>query len=85
MKFGDKSECTDDNALFYLQYFCIEDKEDITVKRQEALVIICLGIFISLIFLCAIYYLFETSKLEYKSWDVSTVTAADFTVESIIS
>ena len=46
---------------------------------------VCLGIFISFIFLCSIYYLYETSKLEYKSWDVATVTAADFTVESNIS
>ena len=46
---------------------------------------VCFGIFISLTFLCVLYYLFETSKLEYKSWDVSTVTAADFTVESLIS
>jgi len=48
-------------------------------------VITCLGIFISFIFLCAVYYLFESSKIDYKMWDVDTVTAADFTVESIIS
>lgn len=47
--------------------------------------IVCIGIFICLSFLCAIYYLFETSKLDYKLWDVDTVTAADFTVESTIS
>eukprot|EP00347_Sterkiella_histriomuscorum_P002409 403368266 len=85
VKFGDKNDCTDDNAIFYLQYFCLENNDGVTAKRQEALVVACLGIFISLIFLCAIYYLFETSKLEYKTWDVSTVTAADFTVESLIS
>ena len=28
-----------------------------------------------------IYYLYKTSKIDYKVWDVNTVTAADFTVE----
>lgn len=74
-----------DTSLFYYQYFCRQDDSDITAKRQEALAIICIGIFICLVFLCGIYYLFETSKLDYKLWDVDTVTAADFTVESTIS
>lgn len=32
-----------------------------------------------------VYYLYETSKYDYKMWDVDTVTAADFTVEYIIT
>jgi uncharacterized phage infection (PIP) family protein YhgE len=57
----------------------------LVTKRREALLIVCLGIFISLVFLIMIYYLFETSNLDYKLWDVATVTAADFTVEYIIT
>ncbi len=36
-------------------------------------------------FLLTLYYLYSTSKLDYKMWDVDTVTAADFTVETVIS
>ena len=36
-------------------------------------------------FLLTLYYLYKTSKLDYKLWDVDTVTAADFTVEAVIS
>lgn len=59
----------------------MQDNSNVTLKRREALVVVSLGIFICLLFLCAIYYLYETSRLEYKTWDVNTVTAADFTVE----
>jgi hypothetical protein len=41
--------------------------------------------FISFSFLILIYYLYETSKHDYKVWDVNTVTTADFTVEYIIT
>lgn len=44
-----------------------------------------MGIFISLIFLTLIFYLYKTSLLDYKLWDVNTVTPADFTVEYIIT
>lgn len=56
-----------------------------TAKRREGLVVSCVGIFISFVFLCGVYYLHETAKLDYKLWDVDTVTAADFTVESPVS
>lgn len=39
----------------------------------------------SLLFLILIFYLYTTSKLDYKLWDVNTVTAADFTAEYIIT
>jgi hypothetical protein len=31
--------------------------------------------------MCTTYYLSKTSYIDYKLWDVFTVTAADFTVE----
>lgn len=39
----------------------------------------------SLIFLIMIFYLHTVAKLEYKLWDVDTVTPADFTVEYLIT
>ena len=43
--------------------------------------IACLGLFICFVFMCTTYYLSKTSYIDYKLWDVFTVTAADFTVE----
>ena len=39
------------------------------------------AIFISFLFLLTTYYLSQTSYIDFKMWDVDTVTAADFTVE----
>jgi hypothetical protein len=50
-----------------------------------ALAIVCIGIFMCLLFLLVLYYLQQTSRIEYKLWDVNTVTAADFTTEAFIS
>lgn len=33
------------------------------------------------VFMCTTYYLSKTSYIDYKLWDVFTVTPADFTVE----
>lgn len=54
-------------------------------KRRQALVVICLGVFISLTYLLAVYYQQRTCMVEYKLWDVDTVTVADFTVETTIT
>lgn len=39
----------------------------------------------SLLFLILIFYLYTSAKIDYKQWDVDTVTAADFTVEYIVT
>ena len=44
-----------------------------------------MGILMCLIYSLFIYYLQSTTKLNYKLWDVNTVTPADFTVEYTIS
>lgn len=51
------------------------------MKKHEGLLIACLGLFICFVFMCTTYYLSQTSYIDYKLWDVFTVTAADFTVE----
>jgi len=38
-----------------------------------------------LTFLLSIYYQQQTALLDYKLWDVDTVTAADFTVETFFT
>ncbi len=45
----------------------------------------CLGIFISLVYLLIIYYQEKTAALDYKTWDVDTVTVADFTAETFFT
>ena len=44
------------------------------------MVISCSFIFIAMIFWVVNYYLNATQDLDYKVWDVNTVTASDLTI-----
>ncbi|CDW90155.1 UNKNOWN [Stylonychia lemnae] len=81
----DGMSCTNKtSARFYIQYTCEEPDSEILIKKHSALAVACLGLFICFIFFCMTYYLSKTSYIDYKLWDVFTVTAADFTVEYTI-
>lgn len=67
--------------MLFVQFSCIQATEDMVQKRQEALAAVCLGIFACLLYLITVYYIKENSKLQNIEWDVSTVTAGDFSVE----
>jgi len=67
--------------MFYIQYYCYQENEELNDKRHQALLIGCIGLFSCFIFTFMIYYLMKMQRLQYKEWDVRTVTAGDFTVE----
>lgn len=67
-----------------MQYSCLQTEEALSQKRLDALLISCIGVFISLLFECMVFYYFKSSLFEFKLWDINTVTAADFTVEYTI-
>ncbi len=71
--------------MFYMQYYCLQDEDDLVTKRREALIVVSISVFVALLFLLAIYYNEKTCMLDYKLWDVDTVTVGDFTVETAIS
>ena len=45
----------------------------------------CTFVLIALVFWIYNFYMQRTSSLNFKKWDVSTVTAGDFTVEYVVS
>ena len=65
----------------FLQYSCTQTLEAVNTKRVWGLGIACLGILISLILLLVHWYLKQSSVIDFKLWDIETVTASDFTVE----
>ncbi len=44
-----------------------------------------MAVFVSVIYLLAVFYLDSTAEMDYKVWDIATVTASDFTVELTIT
>jgi len=77
---GTEESCFSGSSIIYLQYKCEQDVEELNTKRVEALLFVCLGIFISFTFLSVLYFLNKTALIDFKQWDVETVTAGDFTV-----
>ena len=49
------------------------------------LAVACLFVLMALVFWTVNFYLIRTSKLLYKEWDITTVTAGDFTANYKIS
>ena len=76
--------CVQDNSLFYVQYECNIRLEKMEQKWLIGSIFACLGIFMSLTFLILLFYLMSMSAIQFKEWDVGTVTASDFTVEYVI-
>jgi hypothetical protein len=73
--------CWNEDSIIYLQYECQQEDEVLNVKKQQGLLTSCIGIFICGIYLSIMYYLNKTALLDFKQWDVDTVTAGDFTIE----
>ena len=61
------------------------DDESVKDVQLVGLTVIELSILMTIIFLCVVYYLKATTNLDFKTWDIDTTTASDFTVQMPIS
>lgn len=69
------------SSRVYFQYMCQQTKETLDRKRVEGLIVTCAGLLVAATFYILIEYLQKTSDVDFKIWDVETVTASDFTVD----
>lgn len=77
--------CKAPKAIMFVQYTCAQTEDVLQEKRKQGSLIACLGVFACLIFMTTIYFLKKNSKIKNLEWDVSTITAGDYTVEYKIS
>lgn len=68
-----------------MQYQCLENDGDLSQKRYFGLGIVCFGFFGIVCYSLQVFYLKHTAKLDFKLWDLSTLTAADYTAELTIT
>ena len=78
------TQCGQDAHLF-VQIPCINNASEIRWRNTIGLMIACLGVFIYLFAFLYIEYMRQVQENKFIDWDVSTITAADYTVEFEIS
>lgn len=64
---------------------CIQDDMDTLEKRFEGYIVVGIGFAMILVFWIVVLRLYKTAYKSFKEWDVDTVTAADFTVEYVVT
>ena len=77
---GPANKCTDFFARVYVNYSC--QFETVVQENQKiAWLVATLGVVSCLIFTYTIWYLRRSAQLNFKRWDIETVTSADFTIQ----
>lgn len=77
--------CGDEDAFFHVMYYCSQSNDELATKRSHASIISCIGIFQSLFILIMIYMAKGMTSITQIEWDVSTVTAGDYTCDMLIT
>ena len=75
--------CSMDRPIsrLFVQYTCIQDASDQHLKYNRLCMSVATAVLIALLFTITIRYLFQGGKMQQIDWDMSTVTAGDYTVE----
>jgi len=69
------------DKMLLLKYSCIEIQENVTDAKNTGLwIAAAMNMLILAIFLCLMYLLQKTESEAYQNWDLSVVTAGDYTV-----
>ena len=76
-----KSSCDGEESRLFMEYTCEQSNENMDMKYNQMCLVSATAILIALLFTITIRALFQGGKIERISWDMSTVTAGDYTVE----
>ena len=75
------ADCTNDGNLFFVQYTCIQNEEQQQEKFEILTLATATASLISLLFIVVLQGLWKRGAIKRLEWDLSTVTAGDYTVE----
>jgi hypothetical protein len=79
------SGCYEEDALFFIQVSCEQTEEHLSEKIGQAWITILAGIVGSFLYIFVLMRQLRVLDRKKGEWDVSTVTAGDYTVEFEIS
>lgn len=69
----------------FMQYECRPTEDQLHNKYQTVALATATIMLVAFLFTLVVYYLQTTSKLDLLQYDISTVTASDYTVEMDIT
>lgn len=73
--------CLKGDNLVFATIKCYQNEELLSKKKQYAILFVSLGIFGCLLFNVVQYNRLVSNELDFKIWDMQTVTLNDYTVE----
>jgi len=73
--------CTSDEAFFFVQYSCIASDEQLDTNYKRVTTTIFAGTLICMLFTISIFHLQQGGTIQRLEWDISTITAGDYSVE----
>ena len=78
------AECDTDESTLFIQFTCEQAPTDQEVKYNSVALAVATGVVICLLFTVTIRAMYQGGKIQQIEWDVTTVTAGDFSVEFTI-
>lgn len=75
-----KQQCNSEFAKIYVQYQCLVEDSYSQGQKVKAMVVIFICTLCTILYLLTIYWLRSTSNLEFKVWDIDTITVADYSI-----
>ena len=70
-----------DMRLFFIQIKCFQAEEKLDSKRFRVLIFSCMGLFLCLVYLIFMFVRLYMNNLDYKIWDMRTITIDDYSVD----
>ena len=74
-------QCDTAESYLFVQYTCEQTEANMHQKYKQLCLAVATGIFICFAFTVSIRGQYQGGKIQMIEWDVTTVTAGDFTVE----
>jgi hypothetical protein len=68
----------------FIQYTCEHPEEEMETRYTAVSICVSLGILISMFFMIWLRMSFEGAKIRALEFDISTITASDYTVEMMV-
>lgn len=72
-------------STLFVQFTCTQEAASQENKYNQVALAVTVGVIICLLFTVSIRAMYQGSKITQIEWDVTTVTAGDFSVEFIIA